>query len=224
MGIPIYVKNNMLGILCVISQITGFYNPAHLERLQMFSGHVGVAIENARLFSRVTELATIDELTKLNNRRNFLSLVTKEVIRSQRHQKDFSLIMVDIDHFKDINDVYGHPVGDLVLQKVAQIFHTAMREADIPGRYGGDEFCIALPETNEQDAFKVAERLSEKIYQVQIPAGDKVVNFTASMGVATLDKTNTTSFGDLLQKADQALYLAKQKGRHRVERSSEIAD
>ena len=209
------MKEKIVGTLSVDSRTPCYYNQTHLDRLRMFSEHIGVAIENARLFTRVTELATIDELTGLNNRRNFIHIASAEIKRAGRYQKQLAALMIDIDHFKEINDSFGHQVGDTILQEVGSIFRTSLREVDVCGRYGGDEFCILFPETDIADGELIAGRLLDLIRQVPVPAAGKTQFLTASIGLSSLDHDHCT-LDALLQRADQALYLAKQHGRNQV--------
>ncbi len=131
------------------------------------------------------------------------------------------LILIDIDHFKKVNDTYGHQVGDQVIQMVAEVFKKNLREVDITGRYGGDEFTLLLPETKCQGAYKVANRMLRLIDHLSVSTTQGNVTITASIGMGTLNE-NTTSLEDMLRNADEALYRAKQNGRNRVEACSEI--
>jgi len=216
LGAPIQVKGKTVGFLNLDHDQVGFYTIEHAERLQAFANLAAIALENARLFDKVNELATLDGLTGINNRRHFFILSAVEVQRAHRYRKSLSLLLIDIDRFKSVNDTFGHQVGDVTLQKVAEILRTTVRDIDISGRYGGDEFCLLMPETDNPDALNAAERLLNMIRKLEISTNQGIQHITASIGVSTLSEHHS-SFDELLQQADQALYSAKQKGRNRIE-------
>lgn len=165
--------------------------------------------------AKLRELATTDSLTGLNNRRRFMELSEREFARSVRYERPLAMFMLDIDHFKDVNDTYGHDVGDDVLRSLAETAVMALRGADILGRLGGEEFGVLLPETDESSAMEVAERLRRSIENTSISTREHTLKITVSIGVSTLKK-DTSSVQDLLKHADVALYDAKQSGRNRV--------
>ncbi|NPA53183.1 MAG: GGDEF domain-containing protein, partial [Aquificae bacterium] len=164
-------------------------------------------------------LATYDPLTKLYNRRFIVSFAETEVKEALRYDKDLSVIILDIDNFKGVNDTYGHPAGDEVLKKVANILKTKIRETDKAGRYGGEEFIVILPNTPSKEALEVAERIRKAIEQEKViidHKGEKIeLKVTASIGVASLG-THGKSFYELLKAADIALYEAKRNGKNQV--------
>ncbi|MBI9078556.1 MAG: PAS domain S-box protein [Pseudodesulfovibrio sp.] len=164
--------------------------------------------------AKLRELATTDSLTGLNNRRQFMELSEREFARSLRYGRPMSMFMMDIDHFKLVNDTHGHDIGDEVLRFLSEISIIALRNADILGRIGGEEFGVLLSETDEQAAMEVAERLRNSIERATIPTKSGELNITVSIGVATLDP-ETKALGTLLKRADVALYEAKQTGRNR---------
>ncbi|MBF0235302.1 MAG: diguanylate cyclase [Desulfamplus sp.] len=153
--------------------------------------------------------ATFDPLTKLYNRRIFKLLISQEMSKFRRYGKIFSIIFIDLDHFKNVNDTFGHDAGDIVLKETANILRKKIREADFPARWGGEEIIILLPETDLQGAVAVAEKLRFDIADFEFP---KVGHVTASFGVASIKDTEES----LLSDADKALYEAKQTGRNRV--------
>jgi diguanylate cyclase (GGDEF)-like protein len=179
------------------------------------------ALERNRLLNKLSDLAIRDELTGLYNRREMKRLLGEEFERHQRHGHHLSLIMIDIDHFKTVNDTFGHPVGDQVLSWLADKLRQSMRALDRPARYGGEEFAIILPETSAQEACQVAERLRQAIAaqsyeQEHDQAGQSQrISITISLGVAEIpgDADEITS---LVQAADRALYTAKRDGRNRT--------
>ena len=161
-------------------------------------------------------LATIDPLTKTFNRRYFLELSEDKIKGTRASKKQASFLLFDIDHFKKINDEHGHIVGDEVLHGIAQACMTNLRANDILGRFGGEEFVIFLPETLLEDAKIIAERLRTLIEQTPIETEIGPINATISIGLAIMEKPDSTSVDQLLSRADRAMYLAKQAGRNRV--------
>ena len=160
--------------------------------------------------------AQIDALTGLNNRRHFYELAEQEIVRTRRYGKPLALMMLDVDHFKPINDTYGHQAGDLVLQQLSDVCRQTMREIDIIGRLGGEEFAILLPEANGAQAQEAAERLREVIAATVVRLEQDVsISFTASIGVAALVAADH-GVAAMLKRADEALYTAKNSGRNRV--------
>ncbi|MGE5421904.1 MAG: diguanylate cyclase [Ignavibacteriales bacterium] len=162
-------------------------------------------------------LAACDSLTELNNRMRFIHLAQNEVARMRRTGRDSSLIVMDIDFFKDINDRFGHPDGDVILRNVAMLLKTHLRDSDIPARLGGDEFVILLVETPLLAAVEVAGKLREIIENHNFHIESKTVNITVSFGVASLSADDPDPFKTAYKAADKALYLAKDNGRNRVE-------
>jgi diguanylate cyclase (GGDEF)-like protein len=171
------------------------------------------AFENA--LQEVQRLAITDSLTNLYNRRHFSKVGEDEVQRACRYGRSLSAIMLDIDHFKRVNDTFGHTVGDQILQGVAKSCRKALRGVDVLGRYGGDEFVILLPENDRAAAVRVAERLRKTISHLQLNTARGPAKVTASLGVAAVD-CDEPSLETLLSQADNALYVAKRRGRNRV--------
>ena len=172
--------------------------------------------ERRSLMEKLAMQASYDYLTNLYNRRFFIGHAEAEFARARRYDKSLALLMLDIDYFKNINDTYGHKTGDVVLQRFSALLLEKLRTVDIIGRIGGEEFAVLLPESKEQDALDVAERLREDIAETEIIIdGGKIVHFTVSMGVAILNE-HTESLDVLFGKADQALYQAKSSGRNMV--------
>jgi diguanylate cyclase (GGDEF)-like protein/PAS domain S-box-containing protein len=165
--------------------------------------------------ARLLELTIRDSLTGLFNRSHFFELAQVEFDRADRYMNDLSVIMIDVDHFKHINDHYGHLNGDLVLETVARLARESLRNIDIIGRYGGDEFVALLPQTTIKGAFQAAERLRVRIVETPIPAQDQIINVTASLGVALYD-VQCATLEQLFDRADQMLYQSKSSGRNRV--------
>ncbi len=203
-GIPIWVEvsTNLLhdddtvnGLLCVSRDVT----------------------ERKRMQDELLRLATTDELTGVVNRAQFMKLGNQEMERSLRYGRMFSLLFVDLDYFKRINDTYGHKVGDQTLIWFANSMRAMLRDFDVLGRLGGDEFAILLPETNARDAFQIGERLRKALTADSLPVGDNEnIAITVSIGVAAREE-NDLLFDELLKKADAALYKAKRLGRNCVQ-------
>jgi diguanylate cyclase (GGDEF)-like protein len=162
------------------------------------------------------QLSNTDPLTLLYNRRYLMETLDREILRSVRKRAQLSIVMIDIDHFKKINDTYGHQNGDQVLVAVADTFRTSLRVYDIPARYGGEEFVLSLPDTPHEDAVMVAERLRKTIETLEFSGELTGLKTTVSMGVATYPDNATNSAPELIKAADEALYRAKNAGRNRV--------
>jgi two-component system, cell cycle response regulator len=176
---------------------------------------VRAALRTKRLQDLLIEHAHVDPLTGLPNRRALMVRLQQEWARIQRHGGSLALVMGDIDHFKKINDAYGHSIGDRVLQEVAQVLAGQCREIDLPARYGGEEFTILVPDETTAGAVRLAERCRQEIENIRVPAGAESVRTTASFGVA--DATGLPSADALIARADEALYSAKAAGRNTVE-------
>jgi len=161
------------------------------------------------------ELANKDALTSLNNRRAFFELGNRVFKQAVRFERSVSVIMIDIDHFKHINDNYGHSAGDHVLRVIANLLQKNIREIDILARIGGEEFALILPETNMDNAHQLAERIRQSISDEEIIYKDNVLKITSSLGISSCTVSNQ-SLEDMLIKADDALYIAKKKGRNQV--------
>lgn len=162
------------------------------------------------------QLSNTDPLTRLYNRRYLMEMLEKEIMRTKRKGTHLSLIMLDIDHFKRVNDQYGHQCGDEVLTVVAGLTASDRRGYDFTARYGGEEFVIALPETGHKDALTIAERVRRQIEQHVFSGPISQLKVTVSLGVATYPTDDITSIDDLFRDADRALYRAKSAGRNRV--------
>jgi diguanylate cyclase (GGDEF)-like protein len=159
-------------------------------------------------------LATTDPLTGAFNRRHYMDLMTREQRRADRYGTVYSVLMIDIDHFKRVNDTYGHQVGDQAIQAMADACKKLMRPTDIVARYGGEEFIITLTHTEEPGAVKVAERLRQAVSEIALATERGTLSFTISIGVSTYVKSNRLE--QIIGAADEALYAAKKGGRNRV--------
>jgi diguanylate cyclase (GGDEF)-like protein len=162
------------------------------------------------------ELCKIDYLTGVHNRRSFMELADLEFARARRYEKSLAVVIVDVDHFKRVNDHHGHGVGDEVLKLVAKILAAEVRRYDVAARYGGEEFAILLAETNEEQARVMAERCREQIEDTELVMKGSTVRVTASIGIAAYPRDGLTRIEQLIDLADQALYRAKESGRNRI--------
>ena len=210
--LPLTFEDNLLGILWIWGK---GLTRTDLPIMSIFAKQIGVSLERARLFQEVQSLALTDPLTGLQNRRSLFELGRVEFARAQRMNRAFCCMMLDLDHFKLVNDTYGHPVGDQVLREFAERCRRSVREVDLVGRYGGEELIILLPETDRPTSMQVAERLRAAIAETPIKVYSKEIPLTVSIGVATKDE-NTQQLETLIARADQAMYMAKHKGRNRV--------
>lgn len=166
---------------------------------------------------KLRELANRDGLTGLFNHRYFQDELDRELQRSHRHQRSLSLLMCDIDHFKKVNDIYGHPGGDIVLRSIAELFTEAIRMTDLVARYGGEEFAVILPETPTKGGAVFAERLRRAVEQMKCDVDGQEVKVTVSIGLATCEEWMAQiTKSSLIDSADKALYESKKNGRNRV--------
>lgn len=188
------------------------FNPEEL-RYRMQIGQRIIELEQ-----RVMAMARVDDLTGLLNRRAFMEQLENEAQRVKRKRQDLSLVILDLDHFKNVNDSFGHHAGDLVLQETARCIASTCRPYDVIGRYGGEEYIMCLPETSAEQAIQATERIREAIAckKTLIPERMKYISITASFGVSTLNYHQAESLDILINRADSALYQAKENGRNRV--------
>jgi len=176
---------------------------------------VATSIANANLHNRVAQMATTDGLTGLFNHRYFQERLSERIDEARRHPTRHSLVLVDIDHFKKVNDSYGHPIGDKVLKVMSRLLKENVRTIDLAARYGGEEFVLVLANTRLEGAKKLADRIRKQASKLKFDADGKTFKVTISMGVATFpdDARNKQA---LIEHSDQALYHAKENGRNRV--------
>jgi diguanylate cyclase (GGDEF)-like protein len=213
--VPLMLKGEAIGVLSAQSYQTYTYTDENEKVLDQLASQAAIAIENARLYAELQELAIHDPLTGVFNRRHFFKHAGEEIAKANRYHQPLSVILFDIDHFKRVNDTYGHPTGDRVLQLIAQRCRANLRDVDIICRYGGEEFIVLMPSTDMTNASVAAERLRRCVLQENIDTGDSPL--TISLGVAAYDE-NCKDIDALLARADKALYAAKNSGRNRVKR------
>jgi len=219
LALPLKMKDELIGVFNVESKKVDAFNKQDLRLLSILSTPIAIAIQNAQLHQQMKNLAITDGLTNLYNFRYLQERLKEEVKRAQRYERSLSLIMADIDYFKDFNDNYGHPEGNKVLKVLANILKTNVREIDIVGRYGGEEFIIILPEANKDETQEIAERIRLKVERYKFINKNNHSGknkLTLSLGVTSCFQEIISPQG-LVYKVDQALYQAKRKGRNRVE-------
>jgi diguanylate cyclase (GGDEF)-like protein len=213
---PLVVHGRLLGVLEAMSDDDSLdFTDHQLGTLQAVAAQAAVAIENHLLFGEVQRLAITDELTGVNSRRHLFELGQREFAQSVRFRKPLSAIMFDLDHFKEINDTLGHLVGDEVLAGVAARCARVLREVDVLGRYGGEEFAVILPDAKASDAVTVAERVRRAVGADPIETARGPVAVTVSVGVAEVGP-GILDLKSLLDRADAAMYAAKEAGRDQV--------
>jgi diguanylate cyclase (GGDEF)-like protein len=210
--LPLVADGKPVGILWMWGE--GLHE-SDLPTFSLFASQLAASLQRASLLTEVQRLARIDEGTGIFNRRHFFELARREFAHAQRYKRTLSALILDIDHFKRFNDQYGHTIGDLVLHEVAQRLQAAMREGDILGRYGGEEFSILLPETEAKSALAMAKRLIKLVTDHPIHTDSGELTVYLSIGVAGYGAEMTT-LHDLINRADQAMYLAKDAGRNGV--------
>lgn len=216
---PLITEKEILGCIVAHSTIDKL-TPDDIEYINQLTKQSSITIERANTYAEILKHATLDALTGLNNRRQFEIRLKQEYASATRQKHSLCAMMVDIDFFKSINDTYGHATGDKVLKTVAKIIKEQLREYDIPSRYGGEEFCILLPQTKIEEANIVAQRLRAAVEKTTIEtfidktSQNKNISVTISLGLSQLNNNDTAE--DLYKRADKALYEAKERGRNRV--------
>jgi len=221
-GVPFPTPQGVGGVLCVGCRSRDRLKPYEIHLIEMLGQQAAYAFENARLYTRMEQLATTDGLTGLCNHRHFQERLSVELERAQRSAQPLSLLLLDIDHFKKVNDSYGHPCGDEAIRRLAQVLKREARQIDLAARYGGEEFVLVLPDTPSKGAKTVAERIRAGFAKEQFRAPDgSLFQATVSLGIAVYPRDGKKK-ADLVDRADKALYHAKRTGRNRVVEYSEI--
>lgn len=216
---PLISGKNILGCVAARSTIDKL-TPNEIDYINQLTKQSSATIERANVYAEALKHATLDALTGLNNRRQFELRLKQEYASATRQKHPLCAMMIDIDFFKKINDTYGHAAGDKVLKTVANVIKDKLREYDIPSRYGGEEFCVLLPQTKIEEANIVAQRLRAAIEKTVIETFDeknsenKKISVTISLGLTQLNEKDSAE--DLYMRADKALYEAKERGRNRV--------
>jgi len=212
MCVPLKYQNEVKGACYLVNNLsTNVFTEEDLGVLEVIMGQAAISIENAKLY----EQAITDDLTGLFTLKHFKLLLQNEIEKAIRHQRQVSVVMMDIDNFRQFNNTYGHQLGDLVLMKVAEIARTRSRSIDILARYGGEEFIIFLPETGVEGARVYAEKLREAVEESELKHEEQVLKVTVSQGIATYPD-HVTELNSLISAADRAMYQSKRKGKNRV--------
>src|SRR5499425_1151880 len=216
-AVPVRFRDTCLGVIELINCVgpEGF-DPRDLKLLEALSDFAAIALENARHVKRIHELTIKDDCTSLYNARHMGFILDTEIYRSQRYNYEFSIVFIDLDHFKQVNDTHGHLVGSRLLAEIGDALKAHCRLIDFAFRYGGDEFVILLPQTSKENAINVAQRLHRLIRESIWLKGDGLnIRLTPSMGVASYPVDSRTKEG-LLHLADEAMYLVKNTNRDSV--------
>ncbi len=217
---PVFDKNELYAVFGIQGA-----EEKDLAKIEVLSSFLALLIKKISLYETIRELSIVDDLTQVFVRRHFMERLNEEIKRSQRFKMPLSLLMLDIDHFKRYNDEFGHLVGDATLKKVSEILKQNVRRVDLVGRYGGEEFIIVMPETRQQTALEVAERIRSYIARHIFKLYHVEAKVTVSQGIATYDPLNSNIpessdtgkiVDSLIQAADKCLYQAKEDGRNRV--------
>ncbi len=213
--IPITDKGFPLGVVILASTQT-FDQEAEI-RVDIFCQTLALAMNNVLAHEKLKKLAAIDPLTGIYNRRFGMNRLREEFTRSVRSSSPLGILMIDIDFFKNINDTYGHLVGDRILKSITASAKSVLREGDIMVRYGGEEFLIILPAASAVDLKTIGERIRHAVEDTSIDEGDKIIKVTISVGGSAYPNDNVSHENELIDLADKTLYRAKQSGRNRVE-------
>lgn len=215
--VPLVVKEKVFGVIEIINALEDRpYTSADLAILSTISDFAAIAIDNARTYARLNDLVITDELTGLYNARHFDELLGREVDRSRRYALACSVVFLDLDHFKRVNDTHGHLVGSRILSEVGKILSHHVRSVDIPSRFGGDEFVLLLPNTDSRGARALVTNLRRVLEQHPFRSDDGTpIRITASFGIASFPE-HTSDKGELMQLADQAMYRVKGSTRNGV--------
>lgn len=213
--LPIIYKRVPLGVLVLASGST--FNANHRARIELFLHGLGLAMNNALAHDHLQRLAALDPLTGIYNRRFGLGRLHEEFERAVRMNSPLGVLMLDLDHFKAVNDTHGHQVGDKVLKSVCDTTRTLLREGDVLLRYGGEELLAILPGASTQDLLRVGERMRKSVEDSRLSIGAKTVQVTVSIGGAAFPNPNIEREDGLVQMADEALYRTKASGRNQVE-------
>lgn len=223
LAVPLTSQGAVEGVLCLFNKRNGMpFTAGDLDTLSTLAVHAGMAIDNARFVEKMSRQAVTDSLTGLANHMEFQKQLGEEVDRARRYRNQLSLLMLDLDHFKMINDTYGHQTGDAVLIKIGQLLRECLRSMDQVFRYGGEEFAVILPETPEAGARIIAERIRSAIADAGYSANDDpALTVTVSIGIAAFPDSGTQR-ETLIGAADQALFYAKRAGRNRIAVHREI--
>ncbi len=214
--LPLAVEGEIIGCISLNSDQPSAFDAQNLQFFSVIGYQMAATLQHLQRFSSVKNMAIYDTLTGLYNRRHFEERVRVETQRSFSNSIPLSLIMVDIDHFKKVNDTFGHPEGDMILREIASLLKKSVREDDTVARYGGEEFILILPKAGIEASSMIAERIRRSVESNLFDVGKAQLNLSVSLGISSFPIHRASSDGELIKMADQALYEAKRGGRNRV--------
>ena len=215
--VPIRTKERVLGVIEIVNYVgKRDFETEDVALLQAMADYAAIALENAMHVQRIHELTITDDVTSLYNARHLNFVLETEIYRSNRYHYEFSLIFIDLDHFKEVNDTYGHLAGSKLLRELADVIRGGLRMIDHAFRYGGDEFVVLLPQTSKEAATVVARRLRARVNETTfLQEEDLNLKITASLGMATFPADATTK-AEMIRLADEAMYLVKNTSRNNI--------
>ena len=214
--IPLKIEKEIVGVLNINDGEKVSFNVSNLDFVLKLSEFISMTVSNAVLYERTKKLSVTDGLTGISNRPNMEQVLRSEFERSMRYGAPLSVVLLDVDHFKGVNDTYGHQKGDEILVAFASLLKKFCRANDTAARYGGEEFLMILPQSNAQGAFKIAERVREEMMKLNFTGNESHFSVTTSCGVVELDRDFIKNTDELVTMADQALYEAKNSGRNKT--------
>lgn len=214
--VPLKAGGVNLGVLNLSGNSKGYFDDLDHNTVELVRQMITASLNNARVTKELRRLATTDGLTRLYNHRHFHEILKLEYERASRYETQLSLVMMDIDYFKNINDTHGHPVGDLILKELARRLKSYVRRIDTLARYGGEEFAILLPQTSLDSARTLAERIRAETEKRPFETEKGELFITVSLGVCDTGSEDVKNHADIVSKADEALYRAKREGRNRT--------
>lgn len=214
--IPLKIEKEIVGVLNINDGEKVSFNVSNLDFVLKLSEFISMTVSNAVLYERTKKLSVTDGLTGISNRPNMEQVLRSEFERSMRYGAPLSVVLLDVDHFKGVNDTYGHQKGDEILVAFASLLKKFCRANDTAARYGGEEFLMILPQSNAQGAFKIAERVREEMMKLNFTGNESNFSVTTSGGVVELDRDFIKNTDELVTMADQALYEAKNSGRNKT--------
>ena len=223
LGLPMVVEDQAIGAIVFTSDQEGTFSSYKRDALGIVCNHVATSIAQAQVHARMSHLAVTDGLTGLSNHRRFRDRLVEEFVRSARHPGPFSLLLIDVDHFKQVNDHHGHPAGDALLKLIAATLIQQVRKIDVVARYGGEEFAVLLPMSDANQALLTAERIRKAVEALSLAWQGRAIQVTISIGIAGYP--NDAVEGEaLIASADRALYRSKETGRNQSTLSSSLPD
>jgi len=221
---PIIHRKILLGLVIIGEKHSkNPYSQSELELFSLLTNFLAVALTNVRLYKEMERVSVTDPLTGMFNRRYFENFLQNEVSRARRFNHTLSLVILDLDHFKNYNDSLGHPAGDMLLKQLTKVLISTVRSTDLVARYGGEEFCVILPEICQKGALRFSERLRNLVFSYPFEKKEIQPNghITISLGTATYP-SDAQMMKELIVKADTALYQAKKMGRNRIATYGEL--